>query len=383
MKRKLLMLGTGLCLILSLVACGNKKDDTENSDFGGEVVNSTGGAITSGGAITPDDTGLINSNVKVTLGQYKGIEVTVDSTEVKDEEVQYQLGAFNQSYGTPIKLTERLDVQDGDVVNIDYLGKIDGVAFDGGTASGSALTIGSGQFIPGFEEGLIGKKVGETVDITTNFPADYSSTELAGKEAIFTVTVNYIYSGDYEPLNDEIVVANDPNGNKTVAELKTFIQTKLKESKVAAVQNKKEMDILNKAIENATFTGLEQTEYDKEEAAMTDYYTGVASQQYGVDLETYLTYILELSMEEFKYEIKNQSEFYVRQNYLLDAIIKEEKFELSDAEYDELLSQYMLESAYTDAEQFVTENGGKELIQKYMIKEKARSLILDSAVVTE
>ena len=125
----------------------------------------------------------------VTLGQYKGLTIVLDGLEVTEEEIDAYIedaaaqAGLNQKEGT---------VKEGDVVNIDYSGKKDGVAFDGGTAQGAALEIGSGTFIPGFEEGLIGVNTGETVDLDLTFPENYGAEELAGAETVFTVTVNYI-----------------------------------------------------------------------------------------------------------------------------------------------------------------------------------------------
>jgi trigger factor len=383
MKKKSLLLGTCLCLMLSLAACSKSKTSEGDNvtPTAGEVA--SGGAITSGGAIDAGNLPSTDSDVVVTLGQYKGIEVTLTSSEVTDEEVQQQLDSFNQSYGVPIKVTDRTDVKDGDTVNIDYEGKIDGVAFEGGTATGSALTIGSGQFIDGFEDGLIGKNVGETLDVPATFPADYDNADVAGKEAIFTVTINYIQSGEYEPLTDAVVAANDTNGNKTVADYEAYIRESIKTSKETSAQQKKEIDIVTKAIENATFTNLEQSEFDTQAASMTEYYTNTAT-QYGIDLATYVYYFFGgMSIEDFNKELAKAAEFNVKQKYLLDAVVAEEKLELTETEYTDMLTQYMTDYEYTDAEKFVTDFGGKETVEKSMILDKAMDLILDSAVVTE
>ena len=349
MKKRALLLGTCLSLMLTMVACGNK--DTE-------------------------------SNVKVTLGQYKGIEVTMPSTEVTEEEVQERLDSFNNTYGTPIKVTDRTDVRDKDTVNIDYVGKIDGVAFEGGTATGAALTIGSGQFIEGFEDGLIGKNVGETVDVNCTFPEDYSNTEVAGKDAVFTVTINYIDSGEREPLTDEVIAANDTNGNKTIEEYKEYIKTNLQQTKESNANTQKELDILTKAIDNATFEGIQQKEFDDFETYMKQNYESAAA-QYGVDLETYIYFFFGgMTLDEFNTELKSAAEFNVRQKYLFEEIIKEENLKLTDEEYEERLAVYMEEYGYTDKDQFVTDMGGKEIVENSALMDKVMDIIISSAVVT-
>ncbi len=349
MKKRALLLGTCLSLMLTMVACGNKDKE---------------------------------SNVKVTLGQYKGIEVTMPSTEVTEEEIEERLDSFNETYGTPIKVTDRTDVRDKDTVNIDYVGKIDGVAFEGGTATGAALTIGSGQFIEGFEDGLIGKNVGETVDVNCTFPEDYSNTEVAGKDAVFTVTINYIDSGEREPLTDEVIAANDTNGNKTIEEYKEYIRTNLQQTKENNANTQKELDILTKAIDNATFEGIQQKEFDDFETYMKQNYESAAT-QYGVDLETYIYFFFGgMTLDEFNTELKSAAEFNVRQRYLFEEIIKEENLKLSDEEYEERLAVYMEEYGYTDKDKFVTDMGGKEIVENSALMDKVMDIIISSAVVT-
>lgn len=391
MKRKSFILGTCMCLMLSLAACSknNKKDGTEDNGVvtGGAVDVVTGGAadvatggsvdVATGGATDANNVDLLDSNVVVTLGQYKGLEIKLLSAEVTDEEINQQVDAFNQECGKKVKVTDRDIVQKGDIVNIDYLGKIDGVAFEGGTATGSALTIGSGQFIEGFEEGLVGKKVGETLDVTTKFPVNYGSTDLAGKEAIFTVTINYIEK--LEPISDEVVAANDPYGNKTVADFKANIKKLLQDRNDSQAQKQKELDLLSKAIENTTFANIQQSEYDNMQNVMKEYYNNLAIQS-GTDLESYLLTNVGMTMVEFEEEAVKQAETYINQKYLLDKIVKEEKLEISDKEYDEKVAEYMTQFSMTDPEQFVQENGGKEFMIKYMLSEKAKNLIVDTAV---
>lgn len=349
MRRKSIILSTCLCLMLSLAACSKKADKTDG--------------------------------VQVTLGQYKGIEVKLNTTEVTDEEVKKQVDSFNQEYGTKVKVTDREDVQLGDIVNIDYEGKIDDVAFDGGTATGSALTIGSGQFIDGFEDGLIGKKVGETVDVKTTFPEDYGNPEVAGKEAIFTVKINYIEK--VGALTDEVVAENDPYGNKTVAEFEANMRKLMQERKDTQANNQKEIDILMKAIEGAKYENISQDEYDREQKNMREYYNTIALQN-GIDLETYVTYAIGLTMEQFEEEIVKQSELYIHQKYLLEKVAKVEKMELTEEEYNQKLTEYMNQFSYSGTtESFVQENGGKEEIKQFMLSEKAKKLIFDTAIVIQ
>lgn len=383
MRKRSLLLGTCLCLVLSLTACGDKKNAIEGTtgtpSVSGEATPEATPEAT--GEATPEATGEAEkSNVSVELGQYKGLEVTMMSIEVTDEEIQAQLDAFNNVYGTPIPSDKKV-VEEGDTVNIDYVGKIDGEAFTGGTDAGASLKIGSGQFIEGFESGLVGKNVGDTVDVQCTFPEDYSSTDVAGKDAVFTVTINFIDSGEKEPISDAVVAANDSNGNKTVDEYREFIKTSIKSSKEYSANNQKIINIMQKAIDNATFTGLNQSEIDEFTAQMTSDYQNVA-EMYGMDMESYVYYSFGgMSLEEFNTEMAKASEFNVHQRYLLEEIVKVENVTLSDEEYDETVADYMTDYGYTDKEQFITDMGGDEVVRESATLDKAKAIVLDSAIV--
>ncbi|HCL01961.1 MAG TPA: trigger factor [Lachnoclostridium phytofermentans] len=343
MKKKALLLGLCGCLMLSVVACGKK------------------------------------SGLDVTLGQYKGIEVTVEPVEITEEDVNKQLENFNNQKGKDVKITDRTDVRDGDTVNIDYVGKIDGKEFDGGKDEGYNLKIGSKTFIDGFESGLVGKNVGETVDVPVTFPNPYDSNpDLAGKEAVFTVTVNYLTDGKKEPLTDEVVKQN--SDYETIDAYKDYIKTSLTKNAEQAAQTQKEIDIIQKAIDNTTFKNLEQKEFDTEEADMRAYYTSAAS-QYGVDLKTYILYVFGMTEEQFNAEIKKAAEFNVKQRLMLDEVVKAEKLEITDEEYTEKVTEYAEQNSFKTVEEFEEAYKGKENVKIALLREKALDLVIDSAVV--
>lgn len=346
MKKKALLLGLCGCLMLSVAACSKKSDE---------------------------------SGADVSLGQYKGIEVTVEPVEITEEDVQQQLDNLNSQYGADVKITDRTDVRDGDTVNIDYVGKIDGVEFDGGKDEGFNLEIGSNSFIEGFETGLIGKNVGETVDVPATFPDPYSNNpDLAGKEAVFTVTINYLTDGTKEPLTDEIIKAN--TDHETIDAYKEYVKTSLTESAEQQAQTQKEIDIIQKAIDNTTFKNLEQEVYDKEETDMRAYYTSQAS-QYGVDLNTFILYFFGMTEEQFNTEIKTAAEFNVKQRLMLDEVVKAEKLEITDEEYTEKVTEYAEQGDFESVEAFETAYEGKENVKIALLREKALDLVIESAVV--
>ena len=194
-------------MAFSLAACGG--EDTDGTTAA-ETEESSSTDETEAAAEEPEyfsAFNLDNLSDYVQLGEYKGIEVTAQDTTVTDEDVETELQSQVEN-ATPIyeEITEGT-VADGDVVNIDYEGTLDGVAFDGGTDTDFNLTIGSGQFIDGFEDGLIGKNIGDTVELNLTFPEDYTTnSDLAGQDVVFTVTINYVQGEEIpQELNDEFV----------------------------------------------------------------------------------------------------------------------------------------------------------------------------------
>ena len=185
----------------------------------------------------------------VTLGEYKGVKVSVDAAVVTDEYLDSYIDYVLQSNMLTTQVTDR-PVQEGDIVNIDYEGKIDGVAFDGGTAQGYDLAIGSGSFIDGFEDGLIGAETGETRDVAVTFPEDYHGTDVAGKDAVFTVTVNSISVETLPELTDEFVQGLGV-GAETVEEYRQYAYDLLMEEQQANHDAEAEMAVLETVMNNA------------------------------------------------------------------------------------------------------------------------------------
>ena len=200
-----------LSLILSLTGCGGT---------GGSAGNAGGAAAASQSENSALDTADLSK--LVTLGQYKNLELSVNSAKVTQEDIDAQIENALSSEAEQVEVTNRA-VKEGDIVNIDYEGKKDGVAFDGGTAQGYDLTIGSGTFIDGFEDGLIGAKIGDTLDLNLTFPENYGAAELAGQDVVFTVKVNSIKEEKLPELTDELAKKINPEV-KNVDEFKAYIK---------------------------------------------------------------------------------------------------------------------------------------------------------------
>ena len=343
MKKKALLLGLFGCLMLTMSACGKE-------------------------------------GVNVSLGQYKGVEVTVEPIEVTDEDVQSELDRFNEANGEWSKIEDRTDVQEGDFANIDYVGKVDGVEFDGGKDEDSMLEIGSNSFIEGFESGLIGKNVGETVDVNTTFPDPYTNNpDLAGKEAIFTVTINYISDGKKLPLTDKVVEEN--TDFTTIEEYKASIRDELTANAESTAEMNKLNDVMTAILDDAKIEGIKQEEIDEEYNTMVSYYTNMATSLYGMNLDDLITYGFQMTREQFDTEMKTIAESSVKQRYVLDEIIEEENLTLTDEEYNAKVAEYVESTSFESVEAFEEANEGKDEATKALLREKAMDLVLEAAIV--
>lgn len=233
----------------------------------------------------------IKASDYVDLCDYNGIAVQEAAPSVTDDYVNMYIQYSLSSSSTYEEVTDHDTVKNGDVVNIDYDGKIDGKEFDGGSSTGYDLTIGSGSFIDGFEDGLIGKKVGEKVSLNLKFPDDYSNADVAGKAVVFDVTINKIEKLTTPELTDEWVASQNIDGVTTVDAYKTYMKKKLEEQAQQTYDSDVQTQINQYLEKNCTFKKDPPTAMvDRFVTEITTYYTQYA-QQYGMDLETFMNYI--------------------------------------------------------------------------------------------
>ena len=269
-----------------MTGCGNADTDTAETTQESMAESETG--TEAGTEDYGPEAYLSGINVAdyVTLGEYKGIEVSVDAPVVTDEYLDSYIDYVLQSNMLTTQVTNR-PVQEGDIVNIDYEGKIDGVAFDGGTAQGYDLAIGSGSFIDGFEDGLIGAETGETRDVAVTFPEDYHGTDVAGKDAVFTVTVNSISVETLPELTDEFVQGLGV-GAETVEEYRQYAYDLLMEEQQANHDTEAEVAVLETVMNNAKLQDPPEDMTDRYYGRLIDNMNYYAS-MYGYDLETFLS----------------------------------------------------------------------------------------------
>ena len=301
----------------------------------------------------------------VTLGQYKALEVTVCSLNVTEDEIQQQFYDDCSSHDKLLQVTEG-EVAEGDVVNIDYVGSIDGVEFDGGTDKGVDLTIGSGTFIPGFEDGLIGAAIGKEINVNVTFPENYGKTDVAGKDAVFAVTVNFVKKAP--EMTDDIVA--EISDHKTVDEYRKGVEEQLKADKEAQQNSDKINGILNQIYSASTINGYPEEVVNYRTAQMKAYYTQVAEQS-DMTLADFLSNQLQMTEEQFDQQCPAVIKQSMIQELLLKAVAESENMEISDEEYEAGIEKYIKS---TGAESKET------LLSQYTEAEIRRSLIMDKAL---
>ena len=310
-------------------------------------------------------------NGTVTLGEYKGIEVTKTPVEVSDEEVDAAILSERESKTTYDDVDRA--VQDTDKVNIDYVGTKDGVAFDGGTAQGQDLVIGSGQFIDGFESGLIGAKKGDEVTLDLTFPENYGNADLAGQAVEFKVTVNNVQEKNMPELDDAFV--QEVSDFKTVDEYKESKKQTILEQKEGQAQAAVENDILKAVVENSQI----ETTQEAVDANFNNYllnYTNQAA-MYGIDLNTFTSAFYGVDEETFKENyVKNIAKSAVEQRLVFHAIADKEGITVSDEDRDNLAA----EMGYESKDQMI-ESAGAYNVDDYLISTKTMKFLVDNAVI--
>ncbi|MBQ3924029.1 MAG: trigger factor [Firmicutes bacterium] len=330
----------------------------------------------------------------IKLGKYKGIKVEKATVKVTDKDVKERINENLKAKEEQVDATEGT-VKNGDNINIDYVGKIDGKEFDGGTAEGASLVIGSGQFIDGFESGLIGVKVGETKDLKLKFPSDYSNSKVAGKDVVFTVTVNS-KKVTKTPKLDEDFVKDSDTGCKTVAEYKKYIKKQLKKEKTEEAQNTQKDYIWSKVVEGTEVLkddkGKEKYP-EKQIDAVVERYTKMYedyAKENDLELGDFLEQQMGMTEKEFKKEIKSQAKSVVKEELIIFDIADKEGIEVSKDDYEKFIKETLEEYGYTEesfeeatGKSFEESNGGKENLLTYVYREKVMDFLLDNAKIVD
>lgn len=346
MKRRMILLLTGLCTLGLLAGCGKDKEEEY-----------------------------------VTLGDYQTMSVELDSPEVTEDDVRAYVESM-LAYYPEYETVDKTVVEEGDTVDIDYQGLLDDVAFEGGTASGAKLTIGSGRFIAGFEEGLIGANVGDSLDLNLTFPDPYSSNpDLAGQEVVFKVTVNAIVQPvamTYDGLTDEYVSAN--LGYETVQAMKDELMEYLTNQKQSNAESNKRSAIISNLTENCPVSALPEGLLDERVAKYKEQMEAMCQEQYQMSLSEYLE-SQNQSEEDFNTEIVNYMEENIRLELILTAIAKAEGLEIDEEGYQTYVDSMVNNYGFED-EKGLYEEYGEDYIRTSYLCNKAMDYLVENVKVT-
>lgn len=312
---------------------------------------------------------------EVKLGQYKGLEAVQLPTEADDENVANELTNMLDRNSRLVTVEDRA-AEMGDTAEIDFEGFVDGVAFDGGKGENYPLELGSGSFIPGFEEQVAGHKTEEEFDVNVTFPEEYQAENLAGKDAVFKVKIHEIKTKEVPALDDEF--AKDVSEFDTLDELKADLKKQLSEKKAEDARRDLENQLLEQAIDGME-AEIPEVMFTKRADEMINDYT-YRLQAQGIDLQTYLQYMGQ-DMDAFRATFKDGAEKQVKASLVLEAIVAAEKLEATEdeisAEIDKLAQQYGME-----AEQIKKAVPADQIAADVTTK-KALDLIVDSAKLVE
>ncbi len=342
MKKKLLALALAVLSCFTLTACG--------SDEGKELQD-------------------MDLSKYLQLGEYTDIEITPVLQEVTDKDVQAQMEYLFGLQAKDAGITDRA-VENGDIANIDFAGYLDGVAFDGGTGN-SDLEIGSGTFIPGFEEGLIGVMPGEEIDLPLTFPTDYHSADLAGKEVVFKVTVNYIIP----EISDETVKALGNENYSNVAELEAFAREIVQEEVDSNNYDTVVRVATQRIIANTTFKEIPDFLIEQQKTIVKEQ-VEYSLQGTNIDVDTYLTMFYGSSLE----EIAEQN---VKERMVIQAIANAEGITVTDEELDGELEGFATDYGVTTEQILQMMGTDRAYYREYMYGVKVYDFIYNNTKVSE
>lgn len=313
---------------------------------------------------------------EVTLGEYKGVTVEKAETTVSAKEVNEKLAAELEKNARVVEV-ER-EIKKDDIATIDFVGSVDGVEFEGGKGEDYPLTIGSGTFIPGFEDQLIGHKAGETVDVKVTFPENYGAKDLAGKEALFVTTIKVVKEKQVPAADNEF--ASEVSEFDTLDEYKKDLKKTLKEEKEKAATTTNERNVIAKVVENASVeipAPMLEAQLDN---MLYDYQTRLAQQ--GIPMDQYLQ-ITGQTVEQIKEQMKESAEKNLKTSLVIEAIMEKENITVADERVDEefkkIAEQYKME--YDDLKKTVSEEQKESMKREISFQETIDMLVAEANLV--
>lgn len=316
----------------------------------------------------------VTTKPDVKLGKYKGIKVEKADTTVTEEEVNAELDKIKEQNARLVAADDKA-VEDGDQTTIDFEGFVDGVAFEGGKGEDYPLTIGSHSFIDTFEEQLIGKKVGEEVEVNVTFPEEYQVKELAGKPAMFKVTIKEIKVKEYPELDDDF--AQDVSEFDTLEEYKADIKKNLEEKKEKDAESEKESQVIEAIVKDSEMDIPEKMIEAQAQQMVEEFAQNIAMQ--GISFEQYMQFTGS-TVDQITEQVRPQAQARVESSLVLEAVVKAEKIEATDDELKEEIKG--MAERYNMEEDKVSEllsDVDKENLKKDICARKAAKLVVDAA----
>ncbi len=311
---------------------------------------------------------------EVTLGKYKGVKVDKIDVDVTDEEVDAEVNKERESNARTITVEDR-PVKDGDITVIDFEGFVDGVAFEGGKGENYPLTIGSGAFIPGFEEALIGAEIGKETEVNVTFPEDYQASELAGKPAVFKCTVKEIKEKELPELDDEF--ASEVSEFDTLAEYKEDIKKKLADKKAADAKNAKEDAVVDAIIADAKMEIPDAMLETQQRQMVEDFAQRIQSQ--GISMEQYMQFT-GMTAAKLIEQMKPQALLRIQSRLVLEAVAAAENIQATEEDFEEevktMAEVYQMEN--DKVKELLGENGKKQVMEDICVK-KAVEFVVENA----
>lgn len=381
MKKRAIMISMLLVMALSVTGCSQKTatkdkdtktEETAKTDDAEETESDNTEDTSEDTPTTAELMAGIDVEKCVTLGDYKGVTVEKTIQSVTDEDVQNEIDNALANY--PVEVDQA--AKEGDTVNIDYVGKIDGEEFDGGSDQGADLKLGSGKFIDGFEDGLIGARKGETRTLNLTFPEDYTQ-DLAGKAVEFTVTVNAVKEPLSEPTDQW--VADNIEGYDNIADYKAGIRSEQEESNEQTTENQVRYAAWTQVIDNCTINEYPETlvEVGKK---LYEQQVETYAKYAGMELDAYIE-SSGLTQEEYQSNMEEYGKNVAAQALVCQAICDKEGFAIGDDDYQKALQDMLTEYGCTEDE--LIQTYGQDNVEQSIMLNRVSNLILENANVTE
>lgn len=381
MKKRAIMISMLLVMALSVTGCSQKTatkdkdtktEETAKTDDAEETESDNTEDTSEDTPTTAELMAGIDVEKCVTLGDYKGVTVEKTIQSVTDEDVQNEIDNALANY--PVEVDQA--AKEGDTVNIDYVGKIDGEEFDGGSDQGADLKLGSGKFIDGFEDGLIGARKGETRTLNLTFPEDYTQ-DLAGKAVEFTVTVNAVKEPLSEPTDQW--VADNIEGYDNIADYKAGIRSEQEESNEQTAENQVRYAAWTQVIDNCTINEYPETlvEVGKK---LYEQQVETYAKYAGMELDAYIE-SSGLTQEEYQSNMEENGKNVAAQALVCQAICDKEGFAIGDDDYQKALQDMLTEYGCTEDE--LIQTYGQDNVEQSIMLNRVSNLILENANVTE